>query len=210
MITRTLPVILIIISIGLYFTYISPTYTQKILPLKEEISRSTTALAAADDFKQKEAQIATQRASIPQDGITKLLAYLPDGVDNVQLVLDLNGLANRSGIALSNFAIKDNTPASSAPTSGTNTTVNATANKTTNGVVSTNSIPQRQLYSNGGKTTDSLDISFTATGTYNSFRTFLNGIEHSLRPIDITQLNLTDSKTGVYTYDLTLRIYWLH
>ena len=99
MISRTLPVILIIISIGLYFTYIGPTYTQKILPLKEEISRSTTALAAADDFKQKEAQIATQRASIPQDGITKLLAYLPDGVDNVQLVLDLNGLATRSGIA---------------------------------------------------------------------------------------------------------------
>lgn len=201
MISRTLPVILIIISVGLYFTYISPTYTQKILPLKEEISRSTTALAAADDFKQKEAQIATERASIPQDGITKLLAYLPDGVDNVQLILDLNGLATRSGIALSNFAIKDNASASTAIQKGNNTVV---------GAANTNLSPQRQIFSNGGKTTDSLDISFTATGTYNSFRTFLNGIEHSLRPIDITQLNLTDSKTGVYTYDLTLRIYWLH
>ena len=185
--SRTLPVILILTAFGLYFTYISPTYTGKILPLKEEIRRSTSALAAADDFKAKEAQIAIERANISQEAITRLTSYLPDGVDNVQLVLDVSGLAGRSGVVLSNFTIKDN---SSATVSDT------TANK--------------PLLSNTGNMTDSLDLSFTATGTYGAFRTFLYGIERSLRPLDITQLNLTDSKTGVYTYDLTLRIYWLH
>ena len=111
MISRTLPIILIIVAGGLYFTYISPTYTNKIIPLKAEIAQSNEALAAAEDFKQKEAQIATERAAIPQEGLTRLLAYLPDGVDNVQQVLDLNALATRSGISLSNFNIKDNSAA---------------------------------------------------------------------------------------------------
>ena len=191
MISRTLPIILIIVAGGLYFTYISPTYTNKIIPLKAEIAQSNEALAAAEDFKQKEAQIATERAAIPQEGLTRLLAYLPDGVDNVQQVLDLNALATRSGISLSNFNIKDNSAANASQAAASG-----------NG--------NQQIMTNSGKVTDSLDLSYTATGTYASLRTFLFGLEHSLRPLDITQINVTDSKTGVYTYDITLRIYWLH
>ena len=191
MISRALPVILIIIAVGLYFTYISPTYTQKILPLKEEIARSDAALAAAEEFKQKEAQITTERSAIPADGIARLQAYLPDGVDNVQLVLDLNALASRSGIALSNFKIKDNSVTSVA-----------------NG--QPNQQPGQQVLSTNGKVSDSLDLSVTATGTYSAFRSFLFGIEHSLRPLDITEMKVSDSKTGVYSYDMTIRIYSLH
>lgn len=188
--SRALPVILIIIAVGLYFTYISPTYTNKILPLKAEIARSDAALVAADDFKQKEAQITNERSAIPADGITRLNAYLPDGVDNVQLVLDLNALAARSGISLSNFKIKDNavTNISAAPSTQ----------------------PSQGVLSTGGKVSDSLDLSVTATGTYGAFRSFLFGIEHSLRPLDITEMKVTDSSTGVYSYDMTIRIYSLH
>lgn len=171
-------------AVGLFFTYISPTYHNKIIPLKQEIKQSDAALAAAADFKEKEAQLATQRAAIPAEGIARLISYLPDGVDNVQLVLDLTALAGRSGIALSNFNIKENREVSASS--------------------------QEDILANSGKTTESLDLSVTATGTYAAFRTFLFGIEHSLRPLDITEINVTDSKTGVYSYDITFRIYWLH
>jgi len=164
--------------------YVSPTYKNKIMPLQEDIQKSEAALAAARDFTEKEAQIATQRASIPQSDIEKLQKYLPDGVDNVQMVLDLNSLASRSGITLSNFGIKENRQSSDNPEDSLMTIQN-------------------------GKKTDSLDLSVTATGTYASFRTFLYGIEHSLRPLDINQILVSDSKTGVYTYDITFRIYWL-
>lgn len=188
MISRTLPVVLIILSIGVFFLYISPTYKDSIVPLKEEISKSDKALAAARNFTEKQAQIATERALIPADGIEKLQRYLPDGVDNVQMILDLNALAARSGVTLSNFGIKENkvVNADGVAVSGT-------------GLLGTQT-------STG---TDSLDLSVTVTGTYGAFRTFLYGIEHSLRPMDVTQILVSDSKTGVYTFAMTLRIYWL-
>lgn len=189
MISRALPVILICLSIGIFFLYISPTYKNGIIPLQEEIKKSDSALAAAADFNEKQAQIATERAAIPSDAVEKLQKYLPDGVDNVQMILDLNALAARSGVTLSRFGIKENSQV------------------TSNGAVDTSGAGL--LGAQKAKGTDSLDLSVTATGTYSSFRTFLYGIEHSLRPLDVTQIIINDSKTGVYSYDMTLRIYWL-
>lgn len=190
MISRALPVILICLSIGIFFLYISPTYKNGIIPLKDEIQKSDSALAAAADFNAKQAQIATERAAIPSDAVEKLQKYLPDGVDNVQMILDLNALAARSGVTLSRFGIKENSQV------------------TSDGAIDTSGsgLMGSQQKAKG---TDSLDISVTATGTYTAFRTFLFGIEHSLRPLDVTQIIINDSKTGVYTYDMTLRIYWL-
>lgn len=193
MISRVLPVILIIFSIGIFFLYISPTYRDTIMPLRAQIDQANKALAAAEEFNNKQTQIAAERARIPRDGIDKLEQYLPDGVDNVQMILDLNALAQRSGVTLSNFGIKENKQ--------------AVQNASPAGV--TGDTSSTLLNSPKTKGTESLDLSVTATGTYGAFRTFLYGIEHSLRPLDITQIVVTESKTGVYSFDMTLRIYWL-
>jgi hypothetical protein len=57
---------------------------------------------------------------------------------------------------------------------------------------------------------DSLTITVNTTGTYDTFRTFLAGLEQSLRPLDVTSITVNDSDTGVYSYGMTLRFYWLH
>lgn len=189
MITRILPILLLLISLGLFFGYINPTYTTKILPLQAEIKQYDSTLAAAADFNKKEAELATDRSAIPADAIHRLGTYLPDGVDNVQLILDLNALAAKSGVQLSNFDIKGNI----LPTTADETKANAT-------------LPLES----GSKQIDSIDLSVKAVGTYSAFRTFLDGIEKSLRPMDLVQMNLTSTATGVYSYDMTFRIYWLH
>jgi hypothetical protein len=183
MITRILPILFIVIAVGLFFVYINPVYTKKVLPLRQEIQAYNATLAAAADFNNKEAQLARDRSSIPADSITKLEAYLPDGVDNVQLILDLNALAARSGVQLSNFNIRS---------AGSD---NMSGNELVSG--------------GGGKAVESLDLTVKAVGTYNGFRTFLSGVERSLRPLDLVQMTLSDSATGVYSYDMTFRIYWL-
>jgi len=182
---RTLPVILILAAVALFALYVSPTYKNTIVPLRESIRQSSAALAAAQDFQAKQAEIATQRASIHEGDIEKIQKFLPDGVDNVQMVLDLNALASRSGILLSNFKIVENTVPVGRVT-----------------IEGASAAPSKSI--------DSLDLTVTATGTYSAFRTFLYGIEHSLRPLDITQIAVSNSENGVYTYDMTLRIYWLH
>ncbi|MEK7602001.1 MAG: hypothetical protein AAB472_00730 [Patescibacteria group bacterium] len=187
MINRLLPVIVLIIAIAIFVGYTNPLYTREILPLQAQVREYDGALAAAADFNRKEAQLATERAAIPAESIQKIETFLPDGVDNVQLILDLNALAARSGVQLSNFDVKEN------------------------GVVAQNE-PQSGgiALEQGGKQTDSLDLSVKATASYSAFRTFLAGAEQSLRILDVTQLDVSDSPTGVYSYAITFRIYWLH
>jgi hypothetical protein len=186
MISRILPVVLLVISLGLFFGYINPTYSQKVLPLQAEITQYDNTLAAAEDFNQKEAQLATERSALPADAIERLENFLPDGVDNVQLILDLNALAAKSGIQLSNFDIKgDIRPNESSKT----------------GALSLES---------GSKRVDSIDVSVKAVGSYSAFRLFLAGLEKSLRPMDVVQMDLSSAASSIYTYNITLRIYWLH
>lgn len=183
MISRLIPVVLFLIAIGLFFSYINPTYTGNIAALRAEIQGYDAALAAAKNFNAKEAELIAERGRIPAEGLARVEAFLPDGVDNVQLILDLNALASRSGITLSNF----------------DTTVSAAGN----------SQGGDQLALTAEGPIESVDLSVSAMGNYASFKSFLKGTEWSLRPLDLTSLTIDDSKTGVYTFSMTFRIYWL-
>lgn len=184
MTSRIIPILLILIALGLFFGYINPTYTGKIAALDAEIGGYENALAAAERFSNKESELLVQRESIPEDGIARIEAFLPDGVDNVQLILDLNSLASRSGLELSDFDIQAAEEGGSRP-------------------------GQDQLSLESDGPAESLNITVSAVGSYAAFKTFLEGVEWSLRPLDLVELTIQDSQTGVYTYDMTFRIYWL-
>lgn len=179
--SRIIPVVLILIAIGLFFAYINPTYATNVAALRAEIRSYDAALDAAEAFEEKEAQLMTERANIPTGGLERLETFLPNGVDNVQLILDLNALAERSGVTLSDFDITENTA------EGTGDALSLEAD----GQV------------------ESLDLALSATGDYASFKKFLTSAEWSLRPLDLIELSISDSETGVYTYEITFRIYWL-
>ena len=96
------------------------------------------------------------------------------------LILDLNALAARSGISISNIDILTS-PAESAKTS----------------------LPS------GASLIGSVDLSLSAVGTYPSLKSFLAGVERSARLLDVQSLSVKGSETGVYTYEIKLRLYWL-
>lgn len=190
MMSRLFPVILILCAVGLFLGYVNPTYTGPISALSKEIHDYDRALVSAKQFKEKEVQLTTERNAISPEALTRLQAYLPDSVDNVQLILDLNSLAARSGVSLSNFEIEDSRPVSAGASGGA--------------IAESGALPLEQ-----SGPTDSLRLSVTARGTYNAFRTFLGGVEGSLRPLDVVDLEVKDSTTGVYSYSVTFRLYWL-
>lgn len=201
--SRLLPLIAIIFAIALFFLYIKPTYSGPISDTRSQIASYDDALAAADRFQQKEAQLTQQRAQIPADSLTRLSEFLPDGVDNVQLILDLDALAARSGITLSDFNTQSDSNSS-----------NVSANSTPQAVPSAQplggNIPTLgQGNLTGNSPVDSLNLTFKASGTYPAFRAFIAGVENSLRPLDVTDLQVSQSDTGVYAYAVTVRIYWL-
>ncbi len=186
MITRITPFAALILALALIFGYIVPTYKNSIVTAQAHIKSYENALAAARDFTQKEAQLTQARAALPPDSLARLTAFLPDGVNNVQLILDLDGLAARSGMVLSNFDID------------------------VNSVSNTSSAGPTALALQSSNPVDSVQLTVETTGTYAQFRSFLAGIEQSLRPLDIVNLTVMSAAGGTYKYDLTIRIYWLH
>lgn len=185
MMGRILPVLILIGAVGLFFGFVQPAYTGEIAERRLTVQGFDNALAAADLYKEREAALKREQEAIPLDDRSRIQAFLPDGVDNVQLIVDLNALASRSGIRLSNFNVE--TPDEEAePAAG-----RIAGQSELDGLV------------------ESLDITVRGVGTYSAFRTFLDGVEHSLRMMDLTNLSIADSETGVYSYDMTFRIYWL-
>ncbi|MEX0933696.1 MAG: type 4a pilus biogenesis protein PilO [Candidatus Paceibacterota bacterium] len=56
----------------------------------------------------------------------------------------------------------------------------------------------------------SLDLAFTITGSYDSFRAFLSELEQSLRVIDIRAiLFIANTSETIHEYSITVRAYWL-
>jgi hypothetical protein len=109
-------------------------------------------------------------------------------VDNVGIILDLNALAARSGLALSNVDVLSSSQTGSSGASQT----------------SDGSLP-----AGGESPVGYVDLSLSAKGTYPALQGFMRGIEQSARLLDVRDLVVKGSDTGVYTYQMTIRLYWL-
>jgi hypothetical protein len=173
-----MPFVFLALALAIAVLYIRPELTGTVENLRAQIGIDDQALAAAGRYDAREADLASQRNAIPADELDRLQAYVPDSVDTVRVVIDLNALAARTGVSLSDFAV-------------------ANASSAASGSLTNSAL------------TDSVDLSLTVTGTYGSFRTFLQGLETSLRPYDVVDIGVKSSATGVYTYALTLRTYSL-
>jgi Tfp pilus assembly protein PilO len=183
--SRVLPILALMFSVAIFFIYIQPTWDGSIATTKAAIAADDQALAAASAYvAQQNALIAARNAIDPAD-LARLQTFLPNSVDNVGMILDLNALAARSGMTLSNVDIS------------------ATSNDNGSGNSSNGAVPVSL------DPVDSVDLSLSAAGTYAAFQTFLQGVEKSERLIDVRDLLVTGSDTGVYTYKMTLRLYWL-
>ncbi len=193
--SRILPILALLISIGIFFAYINPTWNGSIASAKAAISADSQALASADTFTKTENQLASEQASMSSSDLNQLAAMVPDSVDNVGIILDLNALAARTGLSLSNIDIAQNSNQSNGQT--TTQTTSATPTNVTGGAASSEG------------PVGNVDLSLSAIGTYASLKQFLVGIEHSQRLLDVRDLSIKSSKTGVYNYQMTIRLYWL-
>jgi hypothetical protein len=54
-----------------------------------------------------------------------------------------------------------------------------------------------------------VNLNLSALGTFAAFQNFLIGIERSARILDISDIVVKGSDTGVYSYQMVIRLYWL-
>ncbi len=171
------------------FFYTQPTY-DSIQALQAQQAQYSGALDKATQLLTLKDSLNTRYNSFSQDDINRLQTALPDHVDNVRLILDIDNLANTHQIELQNVVIS--TPSSETGASG-----------------AIGAIASADKY-------DSLTLQFTARGTYENFVSFLHDIESSLRLVDLESLQINtsgasnaSSASPTYTYNITVRTYWL-
>lgn len=189
MVRTIISIILLVAAGAIFFLYTKPSY-DGIQAQQGQAASYNAALDKAAELQQLKQTLLSRRNALDPSQIDKLQKLLPDHVDNVALILDLDNLASHYGLGLANVDV-------SSPQS-------AAASQTAVGFVGA-----------GGQKYDSLTLKFSTSGTYTSFLQFLQDLETSLRIVDLETLSLRagGTKPGQsepsYDYDVTLRTYWL-
>ena len=108
-----LPSILIFAAVGLFVLYTNPTYQG----LKGEMATAAAyndALNKAQELKSVRDQLLSKRNTFSTDDVTRISRMLPDNVDNIRLIIDINNIAARHGLSLLSVSLDTVSNASSA------------------------------------------------------------------------------------------------
>tara|TARA_B100000745_G_scaffold300516_1_gene254900 strand:+ start:3792 stop:4355 length:564 start_codon:yes stop_codon:yes gene_type:complete len=185
--TKSILAILFIgVAIALFVMYIRPTYdaTQG---NRNKIATFDEALKKTREIQELKSDLLARRNVFTEENLQRLQKMLPDHVDNVRLVLDLDGIAANYGMRIQNVAIQETVGENNSETS----------------------------ILNGGeldnKPYQSLTLQFEVVATYDEFVVLLRDLESSLRIVDMTTLSIRPDSTAddLYTFGVALRTYWL-
>ncbi len=179
----------IVAALGVFFFYTKPTYDQTQVQ-REQITEYDAALVKANELQERKQVLLKKYNEFQPEDRDRLQKLLPDHVDNVRLILDLDNIASRRGMALQNVVV-------STPGAGQTT-------QTAVGTITSS----KQKY-------DVLTTKFGTQGTYAGLQQLLTDLETSLRIIDLIDLKVAPSAAAVlsseplYSFEVTLRTYWL-
>ncbi|MBI4133643.1 type 4a pilus biogenesis protein PilO [Candidatus Uhrbacteria bacterium] len=174
----------LLIAGGVFFAFTQPTY-DTVQAVEAQIEEYNQALEKAAELQSiKQSLLSRYNAFNPAD-VERLQKLLPDHVDNVRLVLDLDTMTARHSMSLQNVVVSNPTQERAGDVVGTLG-------------------ESRQKF-------DSLTIKFGLQGSYENFTAFLQDLESSLRIADLVALGIerVPGQSQIYSYDITIRTYWL-
>ncbi len=181
--TRILiPTILLAVSLGLFIFFINPTYQGSIKSLSVQNASYDDALTKSQQLRQLRDQLLATRRSFAATDVDKLSHVLPDNVDNIRLIIDINNIAARHHMTLADVQLGD------------------TSNKKTS----------TSLATGPAGAVGSVQVGFSVVARYEDFLAFLQDLEHSLRIVDVDRIGFITGQGDLNTYTFEIRTYWLH
>ncbi len=99
-----IPVLLLVVSAGLFFGFVDPQY-QEIKQLSLESKKYDQALQKSKELQQVRDQLLAKYNSIPPENLSKLEQLLPENIDNVRLILDIDTIARPYGLVIRNLTV---------------------------------------------------------------------------------------------------------
>lgn len=150
------------------------------------------ALNKASELRQKLDALEKNYQGFDQADLDRLNKLLPDNVDNVQLIIDTNNIAQLHNMKIKGARIA--TAAEKEATGGRPADV-----KTKTRAIERSAVPEQGV----------LTFSFSVTGPYKEFLLFLSDLQSSLRVVDLGSLTFSSDEKEAYTYNVEIKTYWL-
>lgn len=174
------PVFLIILSGGLFFSYIDPAYTET-ADLKKVHQEYDDALTKSKELREVRQELLAKYNSFSEEDIKRLKKLLPDNIDNVKLIMEINQIAVNNGGMIRSIDIYSDTSGSK--------------NEGDLG-------PDLKGYG-------SIGLRFTVEARYDDFVNFVDDLSNNLRIVDIVDYSLKSGQGEVYKHNVDIRTYWL-
>jgi len=184
-----LPIIIFLLSIGMFFGYVNPNYkggsgyieddysTYGVTQLRDEFAKYGESLTSSQKVLVKEKSLVDKRNSISVDDMNRLAKLLPDNIDNLKLILEISDIAAQRNLSIKNLSV------------GTT-------------IKKTDTISDSTPYG-------TVSLSFGVNATYDSFLNLLRDFEDNLRIIDVSDVSFSSSENGFYDFNFTINTYWL-
>jgi len=177
-----IPLILVIAAIGLFVMYTNPTY-KSTQPLAVQADAYEDALVKAQELRTVRDTLLQKRNAFANSDVVKLERMLPDNVDNIRLIIDINNIAVRHNLTLTDVSLGEISDRSAPRTDG--------------------------AVGSSGDPIGSVEVGFTLLADYDGYLAFLQDLEHSLRIVDVIEVNFSAENAIRNSYEFTIRTYWL-
>lgn len=164
----------------MFFGYTDKKY-QEIKDVRIEIEEYEKALKLSMDILNRREDLQKKYNNFKPADLKDLESLLPDSIDNVKLILDMNTIARRYSMSLKGVKINDE--------------------KNEKGASSVAPVKTGL---------GSISVSFKVTSSYETFIKFLQDLEKSLRVVDVTSLAFKAADLGTYDFSVTIKTYWLN
>jgi len=180
MLRTILPIFLISASVGIFYFFTDPEY-QEIKRLGAEKKSYEDALENSKILQVLRDQLLERYNSFPASELDRLERMLPDNVDNVRLVLEIDRIASRYGMSIKNIRTGSSSDRSQ----------------------------ERSLIGREDRPYDTFSLEFSVDGPYSNFVSFVSDLEKSLRIVDIENISFTSTEDRVSSYTVKIKTYWL-
>ncbi len=195
-----LPIFLIGVGVGGFFLITQPIYGE-IKLLQEEADAYGQALDNSASLQKERDRLTTKYNSFAAEDILKLEKMLPNTVDNIQLILEIQEEASKRGIIVKNVEFEPEQFAEQTAEDVVLPEGDTAGNSTSRDRATTT---RRSVTLEDNKDYEAFELEFSVEGSYDDFVSFMKLMERSLRLVDINSISFTpgtSEKDKVYTDD---------
>ncbi len=183
-------------------TYINKN-GEDVLGLQKQVDAYNQALDNSYALEKERDALLAKKSAISEDNLEKIEKLLPQNVDNIRLILEIQEMAQPFGMTLKD--IKYNVVKETTENEG--------------------AVAQAAVAKTAPKDYGVFDLEFSTSGTYDNFLRFTKTLESNLRIVDISSIAFSSSNIAVtgatagmtpqinspeiYKYNFKIKTYWL-